>query len=206
MVNTVQGPRADNLTYLLDLKQIRCQSDTIGSSTAFGQKSWDVSPSTNALTVALQDIRAGTNSQISATKFKSYEAGATPVASQELGIVRFFVNYAGQNLPAPDADPEFKAGTDYTVQRYTESAIYSGAYYDSGGAESLDEWHNRGAYYYQAWPKDATDRSTRVNVHLGFEGGTDVSQTRILLFDHSNQTARIQITNGQTTSVDLQDM
>ena len=71
----------------------------------FQQKNFDVSPSTYALTVAYQDLRAGENTALSASKFKAYEVGAIPTAAQELNLSRFFINYAGQNLPAPDADP-----------------------------------------------------------------------------------------------------
>jgi len=152
---TVEGPRADDITYLLDLEQTRCQSEKI-STENFQQKNFDVSPSTYALTVAYQDLRAGENTALSASKFKSYDnagGGQVPVASQELKLKRFFINYAGQNLPAPDADPQFVAGKDYTIQRYSETQIYSGAWFDTGGAETIEEFHDRGAYYYFSWPR-----------------------------------------------------
>ena len=143
-VNTIEGPRADDITYLLDLEQTRCQSDKI-EVPGFGQKNFDVSPSTYALSVAYQDARAGTDTRYSASKMRSYGAvgpggGSRPLDEpQEQKLTRFFINYAGKNLPSPDADPEFEGGKDYTTQRYVESQIYSGAFYDSGGSESLDE-------------------------------------------------------------------
>ena len=51
------------------------------------------------------------------------------------------------NLPAPDADPNFTPTLDYTTQRYVESQMYAGAYYDTGGCESIQQYHNRGSYY-----------------------------------------------------------
>ena len=188
---TVEGPRADNITYLLDLEQTRCQSEKIDS--------------TYALTVAYQDLRAGENTSLSVSKFKSYNSPAVPTTAEELKLERMFINYAGQNLPAPDADPSFVAGTDYTTQRYAETQIYSGAYFDTGGAETIEEWHERGAYYYFSWPRDGTDRSTRVNVHQGFAGGTDVTNMRCLLFDHSKQVARIRVQDGRVVDVQLED-
>jgi hypothetical protein len=96
---TVDGPRADDITYLLDLEQTRCQVDVVGTGD-FTQKNFDVSPSTYALTTAFQDQRAGNNTLYSASKFK---IGAE--AEDELKLNRLFINYAGQNRPQPDADP-----------------------------------------------------------------------------------------------------
>jgi hypothetical protein len=200
---TVEGPRMDNVTYLLDLEQTRCQSEKV-DNTNFQQKNFDVSPSTYALTVAYQDLRCGNNTALSASKFKSYDGAGIPTTSEELKLNRFFINYAGQNLPAPDADPSFVAGTDYTIQRYSESQIYSGAYFDTGGAETIEEFHDRGAYYYFSWPRDGTDRSTRVNVHQQFNAA-DVNNLRCLLFDHSKQVARIKVENGHVVQVDVED-
>ena len=55
-----------------------------------------------------------------------------------------------------DADPNFTPLIDYTTQRYAETQIYSGAMFDAGGAESLEDWHDRGAYYYFSWPRKTT--------------------------------------------------
>ena len=212
---TVEGPRADDLTYLLDLTQTRCQSEKIDNA-SFQQKNFDVSPSTYALTVAYQDLRAGQDTRVSSSIFKSYNAALSNVAnvvgnvSEELKLNRLFINYAGQNLPAPDADPEFKGGTDYTIQRYTETQVYTGAMFDTGGAETIADWHDRGSYYHFAWPRDGTDRSTRVNVHQQFNSsalpaGADVANLRCLLFDHSRQIARVRIQEGRVVDVQVED-
>jgi len=119
-------------------------------------------------------------------------------------LIRWNPEEYTQNLPAPDASPDFQAGIDYTTQRYSETQIYSGAYFDTGGAETIEEWHDRGAYYYFAWPRDGTDRSTRVNVHQQFNGA-DVNNLRLLLFDHSKQIGRIRIQDGHVVDVQLED-
>jgi hypothetical protein len=195
---TVDGPRADDITYLLDLEQTRCQVDVVEPGGAFGQKNFDVSPSTYALTTAFQDQRAGNNTLYSASKFK---IGAE--AEEELKLNRMFINYAGQNRPQPDADPTFVANNDYTVQRYVDSQLYSGAYFDTGGAETIKEFHERGSYYYFSWPRDGTDRSTRVNVHFGFTGA--IANGRVLLFDHSKQVARVRVQDGHVVDVQVED-
>jgi hypothetical protein len=192
-VNTVEGPRYDDGTFLLDLEQTNCASEKI-ESVSFAQRNFDVSPSTYALSVAYQDIRAGNDTRCSTSQFKSYNAAVD--SEEELKLNRFFINYAGQNLPAPDADPDFTPNKDYTVNRYLDTQIYSGAYYDAGGAETISQWHTRGAYYYFSWSRDGTDRSTRVTVNQQFGGGdtpADVTNMRLLLFSHSKQIARISV-------------
>jgi len=201
-LHTTEGPREDDITYLLDLTQTRCQTDKIDNA-SFQQKNFDVSPSTYALSVAYQDLRAGTNSVVSSSKFKSYNTAID--SEEELKLERFFINYAGQNLPAPDADPEFVAGKDWTTQRYTETHLYSGAYFDTGGAEDIKEWQKRGPYYYFKWPRDGTDRSTRVAIHQKFQNGTDVANARVLLFDHSKQVARVRVQGGRVVDVQVED-
>lgn len=198
---TVDGKRTDDISYLLDLTQTRCQSTEIRTA-GFSQKPFDVSPSTFALSVAYQDTRVSETTYLQ-TKFKSYNALGN--AAQELGLRRFYINYAGEQKPSPDADPNFSPGTDYTVQRYVETLFNNGAYYDSGSAESLSDWQKRGAYYYFNWVRDGTDNSTRVTVNNEFVSTGDLASTKVLLFDHSKQYIRVTIQNGNVTSVQIED-
>lgn len=108
-----------------------------------------------------------------------------------------------------DADPSFTATKDYTTQRYIESQIYSGAMYDTGGGEDIQTYHDRGAYYYFAWPRDGTDRSTRVTVHNQFDiaigAPNNTTNMRLLLFSHSKQVARVRVQDGRVVDVQLED-
>lgn len=200
MVATVDGPRADDITYLLDLEQTNCQADQIDNY-SFAQKNFDVESTTFALTVAYQDTRVGNNTALSVSKFKSYDSAVIPTTSQELDLNRLNISYAGQVLPSPDADPDFIAGTDYTIQRYTDSQLYSGAYFDTGGAETIQQFHDRGSYYYFSWPKDGTNTSTRVIVKSGFKITTDLTNMRVLLFSHSKSVARVRVQDGRVVDV-----
>lgn len=210
-VATVEGARADDLTYLLDLEETRCQVDVVRNSAGMQQRNFDVSPSTYALTVAFQDSRAGSNTAFSASKFKvNSSTPAVGNPSLELGLNRMFISYSGQQRPAPDADPAYVVGDnkDYTIQRYVESQIYSGAYYDCGGGETIQEWHERGPYYYFSWPRDGTDRSTRTTVSFQFANNLEVAGEqvgRVLLFDHSRKVARIQVQDGRVIDVQVED-
>lgn len=201
----VEGSRIDNMTMLLDLHETSCQSEIVGTSNAYIQRNFDVSPSTQALTVCYQDNRCGSDTRFSASRFKSYNNAGD--VSQELKLDRFMIAYAGQNLPAPDANLAFTTGTDFTVQRYLESQLYSGKYFDTGGGEEIGIFHERGQYLYFAIPRDGSDRSTRVSVYAGFGGatGADLANTRLLLFAHSRKVCRLQIEQGRVVDLQLQE-
>lgn len=201
-INTLEGKRVDDMTYLLDLEQTRCQAEDIGNA-SFGQRNYDVSPSTYALTTAFQDLRSQQNTRFSQTRFRSYDPSG--YFETGLGLERFYISYDGQQLPNPDASPQFGTGVDMTTQRYIESQLYSGAYFDSGGTETIQDWHERGQYLYFSWPRDGSSRATRVSVHTGFKTGTNVDNMRMLLFDHSRQVCKVQIQDGQIIDVMCED-
>jgi hypothetical protein len=205
----VDGPRVTDKTYLLDLEQTRIQSDGIGT-TSFQSKTIDVSPSTYALTVMYQDLRAGTDSRMSPTKFKVHDTAGNPT-NEELKLNRFYLKFAGLQLPQPDADPNFvpvdgiDGSIDFTTQRYTESLLNSASFHDTGGSETLQEFHNRGSYYHFQWPRDASSTHTKVTINQQFQSTADVSQMRVLLADHSRSVCRVQIIGGKVVNVECQE-
>ncbi len=228
-LSTVEGPRMDDLTYFLDLEQTRAQTDDIQSGTGLSQRNFDVSPSTFALTLAFQDFTAGTDSRFSASKFKIRQNDAIPPARAtasnglDLTLNRMFIQYAGQNKPQPDSDPKYSQATDvagsagdgdnFLSQRYADSILYSGGYFDSGGSETEEDWRKRGPYYYFAWPRDGVSESTRVNVNYEFSssvvatvnGNANTRVGRVFLFDHHKQMALITVKDGRVTDVLVQD-
>lgn len=202
----VEGPSCLNSTYLMQLENIRCQSDKIQNA-SYAQKTFSVSPSTHALTVAFSDIRAGVHTSISASKFKCYEAGLNPILQQELKLNRLNVSYAGMQLINPDANPSFIFSIeDFTTQRYIDSQINSGSYDSDSPCEDIITYHDRGSYYHLLCPKDGSDSSTNVTVYSGFDPATDVTNMRMLLFDHSRTIVRITVQSGQITEVQCVDV
>ena len=120
---------------------------------------------------------------------------------------RLMIQFSGQTQPSPDSDPLYNTSTDvdYTSQRYIETIMATGGFFESGGVETIDEWYQRGQYYYFNFARDGTDRSTRVSVNVGFDATADVSNARILLFAQASQIARITVQNGQVTDVTVED-
>jgi hypothetical protein len=205
-IETVYGPRGDNLQYILDLEQCRSQSDSI-TGNSLVQKQFDVSPSTVALTVCYQDARAGLDTRVSPTKFKSYNVALDTAVETKLD--RFFLQYAGKNYPSIDSDEVLNGAEqkDWTTQRYVEAQLYSGAWFDTGSAESANDYKNRGFYIHYKTPRDSTDRSTRVSVNSQFSSMSiaDTANLKVLLFDHSKQLARVTVEEGQITNLQIED-
>lgn len=198
-VAQVEGIRIDNMTYLLDLEEIGCQRRSVQAATGLQQEEFTVQPSTTALTLGFQDSRAGSsNTLYSQSKLK---IAPNTGLEYDLKLIRMYLNYAGMNKPQPDADPSYKVGSaeDYMIQRYSDSIMYNGTYFSMGGAESERDWRIRGPYYHFAWPKDATDRSTRVFANYQFSQA--VPNGTLLLFNHFLKYAQITVENGAVIRV-----
>lgn len=204
--NVVDGPRADNMSYLLDLNQTTCQQEALKNA-SFAQRNYDISPSTYALTVAFQDGRCNSDTRAPSSVFKCFNIALTE-SDKELSLNRMYISYAGQQRPSPDADPAFSVGVDRTTQRYVDTQIENGSMYDTGGAETLQDYHDRGSYYYFSWAKDGTDRSTRAAIYSGFNNitmGNAVENANCLLFSHCKQVAKITLQDGMVTDCQVEE-
>jgi hypothetical protein len=203
----MEGERVDNSSYLFDFNTLRVQSMDIKSN-SFGQRTFDVSPSTRNLVVAFQDGRVGTNTKFSPSKFRSYVDAVADIAlkssDQGLTLSRQYVNYSGQSRPSPDSNPEVSSTVDYTTQGYIDSLLDAGALNDNGGCETVEEWQQAGAYYNMLFYREKTDMSTRVTVNSGFQG--DVTNMRCLLFDNASQVCSVKISNSAIVDVSVADL
>lgn len=198
----VEAANVENLEYMIGLDNTRCQAESLQGK-SFNTRSFNVSPSTKALTVAYQSKDAGSSNTYSTSKFKS--------DGNELKLSRFYLKYSGVKYPAgPDADPEYDEGdnTDNSTQRYVESQIYNGAYYDAGGAETIKEFHERGAYYHFKTPRAKGNVDTHASVAQSFDVATedDAKNMNVLLFDHSRAVVGIKVANGMVAEVVVEDL
>lgn len=215
----ITGPPVTSTEFLIDLETIRLQTDnTIGASPgSLTQKIFDVSPSTYALAVCYQDQRVGgADTRLSSAQFRFFNADLGYEATNALK--RFYIQYAGQQFPSPDADPNLTVidnetgNKDYTTERYMQTMIESGQYYQLG--ESIQEFRERGPFYYFLVPRDNTDKSTRVQINQMFQEtnaattaqlGPALASLKLCLFDLSRQVAVITLDGGNVTKVSLQD-
>lgn len=209
----VQTSRVDNLSYLIDLENTRAMQDQIQGS-SLTQNTFNVSPSTYALTVAYQDGRAGVDTQVSQTKLKSYArvippaASDVPLADLSASLSRWYMQYGGQKYPQVDLDPAFTTTTDFFNQLYINSQLNTGGYMDSGGCETQKEWLERGLYLHYLTPKDGTSTDTRLTVNQQFTippglAEQDYQQNmRCLVFDHSRAAIKVNIKDGRVVDVE----
>jgi hypothetical protein len=189
----VEGERVNTESYILDLAQTSCQTQKVLVADS-AQYIFEVPQSTTALTFAIQDTRCGSNSSMSPSEFKSYNAAGTDETQNKM--IRFSLDYAGQRYPTPDAQPSLSTGVDLSTQQYLNTQMNTGSFYNDGGSETLRQFRSRGSYYHFETPKDARDASTRVLLTIEFAAGTDIVNARVLLFAHSTQLAAINMVDS----------
>lgn len=197
--STVQGERFDNGSYFLDLPKVRCQSEKV-TNQEMSNYGFDVRSDTHAFSVAIQDQRMS-DTRISNTKFRSYNANVDIDDSQENNLERFYIKYANYTLPQPDLNNDIDDEKDYGMQQYNDTAMYSGAFFDVGGFEDINTFRERGTIYHYPFPKEKSNRSTRCEVNAAFKNATDIDNMRLLLFDHSCDIVRVTVRDSQVVAV-----
>ena len=221
-VYLLEAERFDRGTWFLDVPQTRCQLQSISPDcTSLVQKNFDVHGKTTQLTLAFQDQAEGSDTRRSKSKLKirpvmaEEKEGHAAEEGQELLLERFFINYGQEQKPTPDFDGRFQGavGTNlepqinYLMHRYVDSLMHAGLFHTEGGAESFDEWLQRGRYYHFRWPKDATESSTRVSVNFKFsQPFAEQQQHQVMLFSQWRSAYKITHNNGRLDIASLQEL
>jgi len=188
--------------------------------TSLVQKNFDVHGKSTQLTLAFQDQAEGSDTRRSKSKFKirpapTEEKTAAPMDGQELLLERFYINYGQEQKPAPDFDGRYQGvvgstlvpQTNYLVHRYVDSLMHAGLFHTEGGAESFQDWIQRGPYYHFRWPKDATESSTRASVNFKFsQPFADNQQHQVMLFSQWRSAYKITHNNGRVEIENLQEL
>ncbi len=203
------APAVSNSTVLLDLVETRCQKQTLQAPTSLQQEDFTVSPATNALTLAFQDSRTDNDTRFASTKFKLER-------DNDLQLTTFFINYADQQRPQRRPDLQYKvtdgnsaAGVadsiDFLVQQYNNTIQQTKQYFSSGSAETVEEWKERGPYYFQMYPRSGDDVATQVQAFSQFNSAVvpAVANARILLFSHARKVATLSIRNSVIEKVSI---
>ena len=181
---------------VLDLEETNVIPRDIAGGAA-STENYTVSKSTFALSCALQDKRAGTNTLYSPSAFKTE-------ADSQNSLTNLQIAYAGENRPSPSANPVFAAPVDHMTHRYLETGIEDLALYDTGGMLTKEQWRELGELYHFQWRKSGDDISTNVDVSTTYGAFTN-GPHRLLLFHHYRRIIEYSVENGQVTSFLAQD-
>lgn len=176
------------------INTIECQSQTI-NSTSSTQKNFTVNPETHSLTMALQDNRAGFQTNISTSKFKIQKAlGGLYEKDIELKLLRYFINYNGRVLPNPIPDVNYTEGDeDFFTLQYYNTMLYLPSQYTY--TEDYETWKERGPYYHFRWPK-TNNKAEEVLITTQFQSsafdGDQGLRPNLLLFEHQVKSFKLE--------------
>jgi len=172
-----------------------------------------VPPSTLAITVFVQSTKAGTNTTLPPTQFYSASNVLNNVNDANIvnNIQYIQVTYGSitktQTLYSSAYRPLSTglindSGINYNVQRWLQSIQYSGIITNDGGAESHENFLDRGNYWHFDFSRDKNDTSSYVNVQLAFNSDQTVDPTdQLFIVAHYSRQAEIQYENGFITQV-----
>ena len=131
--------------------------------------SFSIPSSTNVVHVWLQDESAGTSARCPPSNFKVLNGSDLPLETIQL-------TYDGQVQPTVRWLSGFAnnspAGRNSALlqQLYNSSLIARRSENAQGGAESFNEWLDRGAVYSFYWARSGDSRSTDLQVTIGYNG------------------------------------
>lgn len=200
---TIEGPSAaSQANYVLDLTEWKTERHPIISAKANENLYFNVSPTADALVFGLQATNATTGAQarMSVSDMKAFFKDHLKLRQFEIdfaGIVRPLTNEQGQyegfaatddylklgrgdrfqkeNQTKKEVEPTFR---NYMVQRYMDSQINMGSWFNQGGSETFQEWLENGPIHVFVWPKDGGSISDRVTIRIQKDTSTDNSGIR----------------------------
>jgi len=195
----MQGPiiQADN--YYLDLHETRCHNLPLLTE-GQTQNAIDIVSSSYAITLAFQDSRAGTRTDISNSKFKLLN-------EEEKLLERYSIRFGGRSLPDPDAQIIVNENIQNIVDYYTRNHLYGGSY-NQLTQESLNDWFERGIYFHHPFYRTALNKETRAYIITKFNSNlidnsvsSFTERTRMLIFEHYHRVVIVSMDKGRVINV-----
>jgi len=201
----VQGPVVgdEEYSYYINMNECRAHTRKLQSKSLV-QTSLDVTPSSYALALAFQDNRAINREDTDKSVTKFHVAG-TNSDKEELAITRYSIRFAGLSVPQPDAELKEGDAHEFLCNQYIRNQMYTGQYFKQSGGESMEEWKERGIYFYHPFVRSAGNREVRAYVLTQFND-TNIDQVQLsdealdnlqlYLFEFYRAFALIKMRNG----------
>lgn len=173
-----------------------------GSSNTY---EFSVPSSTQMVAVWVQSSAQGTNCNFPPSKFKT-------VGNTQNLLSGFQLTYANTTKPStkwvsaftvnPSLDPASGAApnTNELIQRYHDNLAEVGLYNQTGGAESVVDFLERGLYVIYSFIRDQNDKSTQLQVSLDFSGAVEPNAS-VYVGAIYNRMTEIKTADGMVTSV-----
>jgi hypothetical protein len=156
-----------------------------------------VPSSTRALTLFLQDARAGKHTGCPPSKFQIAEN-----TTSALTLRNYQIQYANMTKPTVRYDSQHNNNVDTLQQRYINCALESGQFFNPAGFESYEQYLERGPYQHESFVKAADNLATRVQVVASYDN--IAADARLFIISHHSST--VQITRQNGLIVDLKQM
>lgn len=180
----------------------------VDSKQASSNLSFEVSSSTNALTVFIQDTTSGSSPLAPPSMFKALD-------NSDLKLATIQIQYAGITKTATPWLSDYKAATvgaspannyiNQLQQRYYDSFNECGMDPNALGCESFSDWLKRGPFYHFDWERDMSNRSTTVQINLSFVGGAVPATCKVFLVSHKRVTCQMITDAGAIVSATTAD-
>ena len=182
----------------LHLKEYLVQQRVMTSNSL--NLSFSVPASTNVLHIMLQDNIAGSSARCPPSNFKVLNGS-------DLNLTTIQCTFDNVTLPQTRWLSGFAANqpagrnTALLQQLYNQALIARRAEASPGGSESLNEWLDRGPLYSFYFSRDASSRSTDVQLQITFDGAGFDTTSKLFLVAEYDRTVEITTSQGLVTGV-----
>lgn len=173
-------------TELLHLMEHQVQSKTINGA---GDLNYDftVPPSTKAISIFVQSGLTGADTRVPPSRLST-------LARDDQSLRSIQITYANITKPPTRWTSEHGGAIFKLQQRYLDTQIESTQAFSSGGCETYQQWVENGVLLHYNWARDASDRSTQLQLQLDFaqmEPGA-----KVFLVSHYSRSVEMSVTNG----------
>lgn len=151
-----------------------------------------VPPSTKMLAFFIQSGKAGSDTRIPPSKFKSLEG-------YDMGLKSFQLTYANRSRPSTRWASVYSDTENCIQQRFWDTYNECGLANLQGGTESLSDFIQRGCVYVYRFDRDSTDKATQVQ--LAIDMTTYEPGSNVILCAFYTRTVEVAYQNGMITDV-----
>jgi hypothetical protein len=177
-------------TFYYDLKEINIMTKAITNDAGENNFQFTVPSSTLGLAVWAQSNAQGSNTQFPPSYFACAD-------NKERNLRQLQIMYSNQAKPTFNYGSVYSATQNGLHQRYIDTETNNGLIDTS--SETYTDWlKERGPYFYWAFVRDASDKSTEVQISVSYES---ITNAQIFLASVYRQLIKVSVSNSMISSV-----